>query len=55
MSCDVGKVTEELENEQRLLRLNGHIARMELSRIAHRILVRKPEGKRDLGIPRRRW
>jgi hypothetical protein len=25
------------------------------SRCAHRILVRKPEGKRPLGTPRRRW
>ena len=24
-------------------------------RVAHKVLVRKPEGKRSLGRPRRRW
>jgi len=24
-------------------------------RVVHRVLVRKPEGKRPLGKPRRRW
>ena len=33
----------------------GHVARMEQSRNAYRVLVRKPEGKRPLGRPRRRW
>jgi hypothetical protein len=33
----------------------GHIARMEEKRKAYRILVGKPEGKRLLGRPRRRW
>ena len=28
---------------------------MELSRIADRVLVRRPEGKRSLGRLRRRW
>jgi hypothetical protein len=32
----------------------GHVARME-TRNAYSILVRKPEGKRPLGRPRRRW
>jgi hypothetical protein len=31
----------------------GHVARMGEKRIAYRILVRKPEGKRPLGRPRR--
>jgi hypothetical protein len=31
----------------------GHVARM--GRSAYRILVGKPEGKRPLGRPRRRW
>ena len=31
------------------------MARMEEGRGAHKVLVGKPEGKRPLGIPRRRW
>ena len=41
--------------KSRRLRWAGHIARMEQSRNAYRVLVGKPEGKRPLGIPRRRW
>ena len=26
-----------------------------LGRVVHRVLVGKPEGKRQMGIPRRRW
>ena len=37
------------------LKWEGHIARMEQSRNACRVLVGKPEGKRPLGRPRRRW
>jgi hypothetical protein len=33
----------------------GHVARMGEKRGAHRLLVGKPEGKRPLGRPRRRW
>ena len=33
----------------------GHVARMEQSRNAYIVLVGKPEGKRPLGRPRRRW
>ena len=40
--------------KSRRLRWAGHVACMELSRNADRILVRKPEGKRPLGKPRRR-
>ena len=39
----------------RRLRWAGHIARMEQSRNAYRVLVGKPEGKRPLGRPRHRW
>ena len=39
----------------RRLRWAGHVARMELSRNAYRVLVGKPEGKRPLGRPTRRW
>ena len=38
----------------RRLRRAGHVARMEQSRNAFRVLVGKPEGKRPLGRPRRR-
>ena len=31
------------------------MARMEEGRGVHKVLVGKPEGKRPLGIPRRRW
>ena len=31
------------------------MARMEEGRGVHRVLVGKPEGKRPLGRPRRRW
>jgi len=33
----------------------GHVARMVEERRAYRFLVGKPEGKRLLGRPRRRW
>jgi hypothetical protein len=31
------------------------VARMGEDRVVHRVLVGKPEGKRALGRPRRRW
>ena len=37
------------------LRWAGHVARMEQSRNAYRVLVGKPESKRPLGRPSRRW
>ena len=33
----------------------GHVARMDEERGAYRVLVGKPEGKRPLWRPRRRW
>jgi hypothetical protein len=33
----------------------GHVACMGEERGVHRVLVGKPEGKRPLGRPRRRW
>jgi hypothetical protein len=33
----------------------GYVARMGAKRNAYRILAGKPEGKRPLGKPRRRW
>jgi hypothetical protein len=41
--------------KSRRMRWAGHVARREEDRDAHRVLVRKPEGKRPLGRPRRRW
>ena len=41
--------------KSRRMRWVGHVARTGGSRCAYRILVGKPEGKRPLGIPRRRW
>jgi hypothetical protein len=37
------------------MRWAGHVARMGEKRKAYRLLVGKPEGKRSLGRPRRRW
>ena len=39
--------------KSRRLRWAGHVARMEESRIAFKILTGKPTGKRPLGRPRR--
>ena len=33
----------------------GHVARMGEERGVYRVLVGKPEGRRPLGRPRRRW
>ena len=40
--------------KKRRMRWAGHVARMWEDRGVHRMLVGKPEGKRPLGIPRRR-
>jgi len=41
--------------KSRRMRRAGHVARMGVGRGVHRVLVGKPEGKRPLGRPRRRW
>jgi len=41
--------------KSRRMRWAGHVARMGQERGVHRVLVGKPEGKRPLGRPRRRW
>ena len=41
--------------KSRRMRWAGHVARVGEGRGVHRVLVRKPEGKRPLGRPRRRW
>jgi hypothetical protein len=42
-------------SKSRRMRWAGHAARMGKMRNAYMILVGKPEGKRPLGRPRRRW
>jgi len=37
------------------MRWAGHVARMGQGREVYRVLVGKPEGKRPVGRPRRRW
>jgi hypothetical protein len=37
------------------MRWAGYVARMGERRVVYRVLVEKPEGKRPLGRPRRRW
>jgi len=39
----------------RRMRWAGHVASMDKERGVYRVLVGKPEGKRPLGRPRRRW
>jgi transcription termination factor 2 len=41
--------------KSRRMRWAGHVARMEENIGVHKVLVGKPEGKRPLGRPRRRW
>jgi hypothetical protein len=43
------------EVNSRRIRLTVHVARMGEGRGMYRVLVGKPEGKRPLGRPRRRW
>jgi hypothetical protein len=39
----------------RRMRLAGHVARIWKKRNAYKLLVGKPEGRRPLGRPKRRW
>jgi hypothetical protein len=41
--------------KSRMMRWAGHVARMGEGRGVYRVLVGRPEGKRPLGRPRRRW
>jgi hypothetical protein len=41
--------------KSRRMRWAGHVTRMVERRGVYRVLVRRPEGKRPLGRPRRRW
>ena len=41
--------------KSRRMRWAGHVARMCEERAVYRVLVGKPEGKRPMGRPKRRW
>jgi hypothetical protein len=41
--------------KSRKMRLSGHVARVGEGRGVYMVLVGRPEGKRPLGRPRRRW
>jgi len=41
--------------KSRRMRWAGHVAPVGEGRDVHKVLVGKPEGKRQLGRPRRRW
>jgi hypothetical protein len=41
--------------KSRRMKWAGHVARMGEGRGSYRVLVGRPEGKRPLGSPRRRW
>jgi hypothetical protein len=41
--------------KSRRMRWAGHVVRMGESRVAYRVLVGKPEGRRPMGRPRLRW
>jgi hypothetical protein len=41
--------------KSRRIRWAGHVARMGEERGVHRVLVGKPEGKKQMGRPKRRW
>ena len=53
--CDSCSDTASISIRFESMRWAGHVARMGEERGAYRVLVEKPEGKRPLGKPRRRW
>ena len=60
IKCNLFTVRYSLPNivrvvKSRIMRWAGHVAHMGEGRGVHRVLVGKPEGKRPLGRPRRRW
>jgi hypothetical protein len=42
-------------NKSRRMRWAGYVARMKEKRNVYRLFIRKSEGKRPLGRPRRKW
>jgi hypothetical protein len=53
MICFLTQYYSGVQNEKK--RWEGHVAYMRERRDVYRVLVGKPEGKRPLGRPRRRW
>ena len=41
--------------KSRRIRWAGHVARMGEGKVVYRVLVGKPEGRRPMGKPSRRW
>jgi hypothetical protein len=41
--------------KSRTMRMTVHVACMGERRVAYRVIVRKPEGRKSLGKPRHRW
>jgi hypothetical protein len=41
--------------KSRRVRWEGHVARIGVMKYAYKLLMGKPEGKKPLGRPRRRW
>jgi hypothetical protein len=54
-STIIGVINIILLIKSRRMRWARNVARMGEKRGAHRILVARPEGRRPLGRPRRRW
>ena len=54
-ALNVNILLSRLLIKSRRMRWAGHVARKEEGRGVHKVLVRKPEGKRPVGRPRRRW
>ena len=44
-----------MRDDSRRMRWAGHLARMREESGSYRVLLGKPEGRRPLGRPRRRW
>jgi hypothetical protein len=49
----LGNIIRQVKSRQ--MRWVGHVARIGGERRVYKVLVGKPEGKRPLGRPRRRW
>jgi hypothetical protein len=54
-SPDIIRLGKARQGKSRGMRWAGHVARMGEERKIYKVWVGKPEGKRLLGRPRRRW